>query len=107
MLPHEPACNAGAFLVEPRSHLKTLQHGGQVSRLHELVLEASAFLVEPPPYFAATQTGAAAGNRTRIASLAEKHSAVEPQPRVRKHPGQPASLHAGRREHDTPDLGPG
>ena len=49
-LPHEPACKAGAFPVEPRSHPKTSQHGGQVSRLHELDLEASAFLVEPPPY---------------------------------------------------------
>ena len=29
---------------------------------------------------AATRTGAAAGNRTRITSLAKKHSAVEPQP---------------------------
>ena len=53
MLPHEPACKAGAFLVEPRSHLEmqhvATPHGGQVSRLHDLVLEASALLVEPPP----------------------------------------------------------
>ena len=53
MLPRKPACKAGVFLVEPRSHLKT-EHiapprGGQVSRLHVLVLEASALLVEPPP----------------------------------------------------------
>ena len=53
MLPHEPACEAGAFLVEPRSHMKNLHiaapHGGQVSRLHDLVLETSVLLVEPPP----------------------------------------------------------
>ena len=55
MLPHEPACKAGAFLVEPRSHMKNqthrrTAHGGQVSRLHQLGLESSALLVEPPPY---------------------------------------------------------
>ena len=46
-----PACEAGAFLVEPQPHLeKRSRHGGQVSRLHQLILENSALLVEPPPF---------------------------------------------------------